>query len=94
MNIVQVSPVSNGQLFTVLSAAAQLSIPDKANAVYLQAFTQDVRFTLDGTTATTTNLLAVIAGEPPLLITFPPGTQISVIEATASASLAVQWAKI
>jgi len=88
------SPVGGGNLYTDLSAAVSLSLPDGVDGAYLQAFAQNVRFTLDGSTATAVNLLRLVADDSITLIVFPPGREISVIEETAGASLAVQWVSI
>lgn len=97
MNIAQigiVARVGTGKYYTSLGTAVALTPPAGANAVFLQAFAQDVRFTIDGTTATATNLLALQAGEQPFLLTFEPGTVFSFIEEAGGGRLAVQWARL
>ena len=79
-----------------ISSAVQLSPsatynPGKAKKVVIQALTQNVRFTLDGTAPTTTLGFLLTAGDPPITIPLE-GVTLKVIEATATASLQFQMA--
>lgn len=72
-----------------LSSAVTLTKPTGAVNLMLQPLTQNVRFTLDGTTPTSSKGFQLTAGE---LYVFPvPGASVKVIEETASASLEYQW---
>jgi len=73
-----------------LSAAVTLTKPDGGDYVQLQPFTQNVRYTIDGTTPTATtgfqmganNIYEIEVGE---------GATLKVIEEAASASIQYQW---
>lgn len=79
-----------------ISSAVQLSPsatynPGKAKKIVIQALTQAVRFTLDGTTPTASIGFQLKAGDPPVTIPLE-GVTLKVIEATATASLQFQMA--
>lgn len=72
-----------------LSAATNITMPGRATGILMQALTQNIRFTLDGTTPSASVGFQLKAGDPPTLIPFAPNTTIRVIEESASANL--QW---
>lgn len=74
-----------------LSSAVTLTRPAGAQRIMIQAFTQNVRFTLDGTTPTASTGFRLDVGTY-LVIPFT-GTAIKIIEETASASVQYQWMK-
>lgn len=77
---------------TGLSAAQTIDVPHNANAVIIQALTQNVRLKLSGT-ATASAGFQVKAGDPAVL--YPVGSaQISVREETASATVEYQFVKV
>lgn len=80
--------------YTALSSAATLTPPSGANALYIQAVTQNVYLTQDGSTPSSTNGLILIAGQQPLLLTFPAGTTLKIIQAASSAVAKVQWVRV
>lgn len=80
------SHVSNSSL----SAAVSVSIPAGGNFLMIQAFTQNIRATLDGTTPTATVGFQVDAGADPLLLPVQGGSTVKIIEETASASVQYQ----
>ncbi len=57
----------------------------------IQALTQNVRFTLDGTNPTATSGLQIKAGDPPMIIPVGASAILKVIQETATASLQFQW---
>ena len=57
---------SNGQLTGMTSATALPSIPAGCFVVCLQAESQNVRFTVDGSTPSTSNGFVLVAGQPPV----------------------------
>lgn len=73
-----------------ISSATTLTPPAGANRILIQALTQNVRFTLDGTTPTASLGFQLKAGDPPVLISVRDAT-LKVIEETATASLQYQW---
>jgi membrane-associated protease RseP (regulator of RpoE activity) len=56
-----------------------------------QTVTQNVRFTLDGTTPTATLGFQLVAGDPPIIIPSGPNTIITVIEEAATADFQFIW---
>lgn len=75
---------------TSVSGATALTKLAGANAIMLQALTQNVRYTLDGSTPTASQGFRLAAGT---LITLSVGSDmtVTVIEETASASIEYQW---
>lgn len=74
-----------------ISSVATITIPAGATQVMLQAITQNVRYTLDGTAATTTLGFQLKAGDPPIIVPVSASTVLKVIEETATASLQYQF---
>lgn len=74
---------------STISASTTITPAAGANAVLIQAYTNNIRYTLDGTTPTATTGFLLEAGKQ-VVIDYPAsGMTIKVIEETASAS--VQW---
>lgn len=73
-----------------LSSAATLATPAGANVLMIQALTQNVRYTLDGSVPTASQGFRLSAGT---LTTIPVGngTTVKIIEETGSASVEYQW---
>ena len=74
-----------------ISSAVALTIPAGATKLLIQALTQNIRFTLDGTTPTATVGFQIVAGDPPLVIPLSSVTTITVIEETATADMQYQF---
>lgn len=74
-----------------LSSAVALSKISNSRYLIVQALTQNVRFTLDGTTPTASLGFRLTAGDPPTIIDMERIGQIKFIEETASASIQYQW---
>lgn len=70
---------------TVLSPSATYN-PGKHDRILMQALTQNVRYTLDGTTPTASKGFQLKAGDPPVIV-FVAGNILTVIEETATADL-------
>ena len=80
------------QQVTGLSGVKTLTLPAGARQAHLQAITQDIRYTLDGTTPSSTNGLLLSAADYPTPITLEQGLAIAkFLEATASAVLNVAY---
>lgn len=74
-----------------IAAATSLTAPARATKLIIQALTQNVRFTLDGTTPTAILGFQIRAGDPPFTIPVAPGVTVKVIQEAATASLQYQW---
>jgi hypothetical protein len=74
-----------------ISSATTLTPPTGATKILIQALTQNVRVTLDGTNPTATLGFQLKAGDPPLLIPLGNSTVLKVIEEAATADLQYQW---
>lgn len=80
---------SNG----TLSSAITPSIPTGANVVLLVAYTQAIRYTLDGTTPTSTTGFRVPV-QTVTEIALGRGAVLKIIEETASASVQYQFGRM
>lgn len=89
-----ISPIGNHSRYTSLATARTLTPPSNADALLIQAITQNIVFTLDGTTATANNGFVLYKSSDPLLITIPQNRTISIIEQTASAEARIIWCKL
>lgn len=85
------NPVGAHSSGATISSATTLTAPTGATKILIQALTQNVRLTLDGTAPTTTLGFQLLAGAQPLLIPLGNATTVKVIEEAATASLQYQW---
>ena len=85
------APVGAHNSGLVISSAVTITIPTYATQWMVQALTQNVRFTLDGTPPTATLGFQLKAGDPPLILSVSPGLALKVIEEAATASLQYQF---
>jgi hypothetical protein len=74
-----------------ISSATTLTPPAGATKLLVQALTQNVRFTLNGTAPEAAKGFQLKAGDPPLLLPLGNGTVLKVIEEAATADLQYQW---
>lgn len=74
-----------------VTTAVTLVQPAGANKALLQALTQNVRYTLDGTAPTTSKGFQLKAGDPPRQIIVDGGITLKAIAETGTASLQYQW---
>lgn len=72
-----------------LSGVYSPTIPDDATKCLVQAITQNVRFTLDGTNPTSSAGFRITAGDPPMVM--PVTDNVKFIEETSGAVLQLQW---
>jgi len=86
-------PIGGHESGEDISSAVELTAPATATKLLIQAVTQNVRYTIDGTTPTATLGFLLTAGDPPGIIYFGADMQVQVIEETATASLQYQWGK-
>lgn len=84
------APVGSHSSGATISTATTLTKPTGANSIIIQALTQNVRLTFDGTAPTATLGFQLLAGNAPIILAVP-GTSIKVIEEVATASLQYQW---
>jgi len=84
----RLNPIGAHTTDSTISAATTITPEANSDYVVIQAFTQAVRYTLDGTTPTATTGFRIAAADSDIL-SIGPNTLIKVIEETASAS--VQW---
>jgi hypothetical protein len=80
------TPVGSHTQLATGSTVQSITVPDGATKLMIQAQTQNVRFTLDGTAATTKGFLLVKDGVP-LVVACYPGQVIKWIEVTTTAVL-------
>jgi hypothetical protein len=85
------NPVGSHTQNGSLSSAVTLTAPDGATKILIQAFTQNVRYTLDGTVPTASKGFKMSTTDAPLLIPLGNDTVIKLIQETASASVEYQW---
>lgn len=69
------------------------NFPGEVKGVLVQALTQNIRYTIGGTTPTTSLGFRLVAGDSPYIIPVSPTTVLKFIEETASASLQYQYVK-
>lgn len=74
-----------------VSTATPLAPPTGANILIIQPITQNIRYTLDGTTPTASVGFRILANTV-TFISVGSGMTVNVIEETASASIQYQWA--
>lgn len=77
-------PVDSPAADTSISTATTITIPNDATGIIMQAFTADVYYTLDGTTATSDNGFLLDTDKDPTRLDLYPGATISVISATGA----------
>lgn len=83
--------VGNHQQNTSLSSAQPITVPEQANALLLQATSQNVRFRLDEGIPTTSVGFQLRSGDPAVIIPLSAQRVIRFIEEAASAKLDYQF---
>jgi hypothetical protein len=74
-----------------ISSAVVLTVPADARNLLIQALTQNIRYTLDGTTPTATAGFQIRAGDSPILIPLGDDTVVTVIQEAATADMQYQF---
>lgn len=74
-----------------INAVKTLTPPDGATKVMIQAITQNLRFTLDGTAPTTTKGFQLSSSDGPLIVPLGKNTTVKVIEEVATCDFQYQW---
>lgn len=87
------NPMEAHQADPTISGATLLTRPTGADVIRIQAFTQALRYTLDGSTPTASAGFRLAANE---MIEIPLGASgsVKVIEETATGSVQWQWGKM
>jgi hypothetical protein len=78
-------------LNTAKALTTALAKPTGATKVLMQAQTQNIRFTLDGSTPTASKGFQLKAGDPPMVVPLSASFTIQLIEETATAVLDFQY---
>lgn len=89
----QFAPLGGHYDGTTISSATELTPPDGAKKLMIQALDKNVRITLDGTTPTATCGFRLTAGDPPMIIPISVLTIVKVIQEAATADIQYQWGK-
>lgn len=74
-----------------MDTAQTVTIPAGATKLLIQAFTQNARVTLDGTTPTASKGFRITAWNDPIEIPIGTGTSIKIISETAGAAVEYQF---
>lgn len=82
---------SHGSQTVNSSAVFSPEIPDDADLVLVQALTQNIRFTLDGTNPTTSSGFQITAGSDVLVIPIGADSEIKFIAESNGAKLEYQF---
>jgi hypothetical protein len=86
------NPVGAHTTDTTVSTATTITRPDGGNRLLMQCVTQNIRYTLDGTTPTASVGFRLAAGDS-VEIVLGAAAVVKVIEETASAVVGWQWAE-
>lgn len=84
-------PIGSHSDGTAINTAVVLTPPTGAKKLLIQALTQNIRYTLDGTTPTASKGFQIKSEDPPIVIPVGPNTTITVIEEAATADMQYQW---
>ena len=85
------NPVGAHNDGATISSATTITIPDGATKIMIQALTQNVRLTLDGTAPTTSKGFQLQVGQLPVTLPLGRSTVVKVIEEAATADLQYQF---
>lgn len=72
---------------STVASVTNVTVADPAQGLLVQAISQNIRFTFDGTAPTTTLGFRITAGNDPIFIPVPPGTVVRFLEETSAATL-------
>lgn len=84
-------PLGSHSSGATISSATVLTRAAGSTKLLIQALTQNVRFTLDGTTPTASVGFQLLAGAAPIVVPIDAATTVTVIQETATASLQYQF---
>lgn len=77
--------------YTPGAAASTVYIPNNVRGILIQALTQNVRYTLDGTNPTASSGFQLKAGDPPLYIELDHRISLKVIRESSGAVLEYEF---
>jgi hypothetical protein len=80
--------------YTCGAGAATVYIPAQVRGVLVQALTQNIRFTLDGTNPTASKGFRLTAGNDPIYIELDPKISLKVVAETAGAILEYEFCDV
>lgn len=80
--------------YTPGAAASTVFIPKQARGILVQALTQNIRYTLDGTSPTAGSGFQLKAGDPPLYIELGDRINLKVIRETSGAVLEYEFCDV
>jgi hypothetical protein len=83
----------NNSLASVVTLALPAALAD-GGQIMLQCFTQNVRFTLDGTTPDADTGFRITAARDPIIVWIDPAASLKLIEEAATAVLQYQWGEL
>ena len=83
-SIYTVIPVDSPTRNASISTATAVTLPSDATGVFLQADTDDVRYTIDGTTPTGTLGMILVSGNDMTQLDLYPGAEVNVISASGA----------
>lgn len=79
------------QSYILGAGAVTLSVPLHAQSILMQALTQNIRYTLDGTTPTASTGFQLKAGDPPRLVVLSNRITLKFIRETSGAILEYEY---
>lgn len=85
------NPIGSHVDGATISSATTLTPPTLATKIMIQALSQNVRFTLDGTAPEAAKGFQLKAGDPVVIIPLGNATVVKVIQEAATADLQYQW---
>lgn len=84
-------PIGSHSSGATIATATILTPATGATKLFIQALSQNVRYTLDGTAPTATSGFQLKVGNAPVIILIEENTTVQVIQEVATASLQYQW---
>lgn len=78
-------PSGSPQAETDLSSVVTLTVPEDSNGVLLQAFTDTIYYTIDGTDATASNGFALTTDEGVVRFDLYPGAEVKLFSSSGEA---------
>jgi hypothetical protein len=91
VNVLDFHPIGAHVDGSTISSVTLLTVPTGATKIRIQALTQNVRYTLDGSLPSTTRGFQLASGAAPIVILVDGNTSIKVIQEAATADLQYQW---
>lgn len=77
--------------YTMPASVQELSLPLHARGILMQAITQNIRYTLDGSTPTASSGYQLLASDPPLYIEITKGMRLRFLREASGAVLEYEY---